>query len=296
MLKKLLFSLLFMGTFLNATAPTEESVTKLYIATFDRAPDKAGLDYWVYNSNLSQEEIAISFFEQQETKEKYPTGTSNEKFINSTYTNLFKRTPDDAGMNYWNDELNSGSIAKPIFIQAVVNGAQGDDAILLSNKTDIGLAFANSGSDDVSKAKNVLSNVTTNIESVTNTLNIFGLSLYSENEQKNQKFVNRYISDYAQVEKKIIDEDYASALTNIKDSVEKFSTGADFAYKLISEKKTGGVIFAATKGYMIPFIITALNLQPKDEKLAQFLAMGLIDILILRSAGKSDIEKVKQIY
>ena len=34
----------------------EKEVTKLYISTLGRAPDKAGLDYWV-NCGLSLEEV-----------------------------------------------------------------------------------------------------------------------------------------------------------------------------------------------------------------------------------------------
>ena len=70
-MKKLLlivsFLLLFVGVS-NATQPNNTSVAKLYVATFDRAPDSAGLDYWVNLSGLSLEEIATSFFDQPETK------------------------------------------------------------------------------------------------------------------------------------------------------------------------------------------------------------------------------------
>ena len=58
-----------------------KNVTKVYVATFDRAPDKAGLDYWVNNSGLSLEAIATSFFDQDETKALYPSGTSTSKEI-----------------------------------------------------------------------------------------------------------------------------------------------------------------------------------------------------------------------
>jgi len=43
--------------------PTKDEVAKLYVATFNRAPDSAGLDYWVNNSNLKLSQIAKSFFE-----------------------------------------------------------------------------------------------------------------------------------------------------------------------------------------------------------------------------------------
>ena len=162
-MRKLLLTLLLSTLFalsLHAQEPTNESVTKLYIATFDRAPDSAGLEYWVKNSNLSLEGIATSFFDQPETKNLYPTGTSTEAFIEAIYTNLFKRDPDTAGAEYWKKDLESGVVNKSVFILAVVNGAKDDDATLLANKTEVGLAFVNSGSNDVDQAKSIMSQIT----------------------------------------------------------------------------------------------------------------------------------------
>ena len=62
------------------TTPTQENVTKLYVAFFGRAPDQAGLNYWVTNSGLSLEGITQSFFDQQETKDKYGN-VENAAFI-----------------------------------------------------------------------------------------------------------------------------------------------------------------------------------------------------------------------
>ena len=88
MLKKLLMWLLLLTAIANATTPTQENVTRLYIATFDRAPDADGLKYWLH-SGLSLEQIAESFFDQKETKEKYPDELSDEDFIKEIYANLF---------------------------------------------------------------------------------------------------------------------------------------------------------------------------------------------------------------
>jgi hypothetical protein len=40
--------------------PTKEEVSKLYVATFNRAPDSQGLDYWVNDSSLNLNQIAQS--------------------------------------------------------------------------------------------------------------------------------------------------------------------------------------------------------------------------------------------
>ncbi len=147
-------------------APTSDEVTKLYVATFNRAPDSSGLTYWL-KSGLTLEEIAQSFFDQKETQELYPNDTDITAFVEAVYQNLFNREPDDDGLIYWTHELISQNITKNMFILAVINGALGDDAVILENKKEVGLAFANAGLNDVEDAINVMSKVTADPSSVT---------------------------------------------------------------------------------------------------------------------------------
>jgi len=151
-------------TSVQAETPTQDSVTRLYVATFNRAPDAAGLAYWVNDTDLSLEGIARSFFDQPETKRLYPSGTNAESFIRSIYHNLFNREPDPSGLAYWKNELESGSVQKSVFILAVINGAQdtetfGYDRTILENKKEVGLYFVETGLNDIDQAKTVMSNM-----------------------------------------------------------------------------------------------------------------------------------------
>jgi len=150
-----------------STGPTKEEVAKLYVATFNRAPDSAGLLWWTNSSNLTLSQIAQSFFDQPETKALYPEGTSNRDFIESVYQNLFNRAPDLAGWDYWENELNIGSFSKNRFIEAVINGAQGSDIVILTNKTDVGIAFADAGMNNEDDAKSIMKNITSDSSTVT---------------------------------------------------------------------------------------------------------------------------------
>ena len=151
-------------------AVTLSEVAKLYVATFNRAPDAAGMNYWV-NSGMSIEQIAQSFFDQSETQTLYPTGTSSSSFVTSVYDNLFNRTPDTEGLNYWVQQLDSNAVSKQNFILAVVNGALNSDATILDNKKSVGLDFVSKGLNDTSLAKNVMQNVNESSSSVTSALN-----------------------------------------------------------------------------------------------------------------------------
>ena len=161
------FIILFVSFFtitgiLYAQKADSESVARLYIASFGRAPDSAGLDYWVDKSGLSLEGIAESFFEQPEMKETYPDSSDTEGFITSVYRNLFLRDPDSAGLDYWKRELENRNISRDNFILAVINGALADtgdagDRDILNDRTEVGLYFADAGLDDKTLAQRVIS-------------------------------------------------------------------------------------------------------------------------------------------
>jgi hypothetical protein len=122
-------------------AVTKQEVTQLYVATFNRAPDATGLNFWV-NSGATIEEIAEIFFMMPETQNKYPEGTTDEEFINAIYQNVFGRDAEQEGLDYWVDVLGSGDSTRSQMILTVIEGAQGVDADVLANKTEVGLYYA----------------------------------------------------------------------------------------------------------------------------------------------------------
>ncbi len=172
---KIIFILLIISINLKAEVATKENVAKLYVATFNRAPDAIGLDYWVNQSGLSLENIAKSFFDQPETKETYASFSNIQEFILAVYTNLFARQPDIAGSSYWDNELSLGTIHSAEFILAAVNGAKDSDKTILDNKTTVGLAFAQAGLSDISDALDIMSAVTSSTQSVVDALEKYSL-------------------------------------------------------------------------------------------------------------------------
>lgn len=123
------------------TTATQANVTTLYIATFGRAPDAGGLNYWVNQSGLSLEEIAKSFFDQPETQAKFGT-SDNASFVAAIYQNVLGRAGEAGGVAYWVSQLDTGALTRDNIILAVLGGATGADATLLANRTESGLTFA----------------------------------------------------------------------------------------------------------------------------------------------------------
>ncbi len=172
-----LFKLLFISLllinliFASDQNPTREEVSKLYVATFNRAPDNGGLNYWTNSSGLKLSQIAQSFFDQIETQTLYPPETSNRDFVKAVYNNLFNRDPDTAGWDYWEMQLNANKFSKNRFIEAVINGAldneNGLDKTILDNKNEVGIYFADQGLNDTNDAKLVMLGITSSYSTVT---------------------------------------------------------------------------------------------------------------------------------
>ena len=96
--------------FQNNVAP----VVRLYFAYFNRLPDTSGLSYWIseYTSgNRTLAQISDSFQTSSEFTTTYGS-LQNPEFVTLIYQNLFSRTPDQGGYDYWLGELNSGAKTK----------------------------------------------------------------------------------------------------------------------------------------------------------------------------------------
>lgn len=175
---------------------TLPEVTKLYVATFNRAPDAAGINYWT-NSGMSIENIAQSFFDQPETKALYDTLTSNTDFVNAIYNNLFNRNAEQAGLEYWVSQLDAGNVSRNTAILAFINGAEANtsaqgilDSTILTHKQTVGLSFVQHGLEDVNLARSVIEGIDASESSVEQALlniddvaPITSLSVVSANDE-----------------------------------------------------------------------------------------------------------------
>ncbi len=150
-------------------------LTELYIASFNRAPDALGLDYWAsrLSDGMSLVDIAKSFFVQPETVAAYPASQPTEAFVGAVYNNVLGRTADTAGLNYWVGQLQTGAVSKDVFLLDVIYGARArtggvTDTLYLANKEAVGAHFALAqGLNDVNLAKVVMAGVDGTSASVT---------------------------------------------------------------------------------------------------------------------------------
>lgn len=138
---------LFDGQTSDSPTP-QEQIGNIYTGYFDRAPDPAGLAYWVdqLKQGMSLAAIAESFSVQPETTGLYPYLANDgagdpTNFVTQVYNNLFERDPGTAGLDFWVGELQGGKPVGQAIID-IVSGATGDDAEVVANKTQVGLYYA----------------------------------------------------------------------------------------------------------------------------------------------------------
>lgn len=125
-------------------------LVSLYVGYFNRAPDPAGLQYWIEQVEAGRDTntIAADFAASSEAKALYPFLTTPDvssptTFITSVYQNLFNRAPDAAGLAFWEGVLSAGTVSVADMIDAIIKGATtAPDSTTMNNKVDVGLDFA----------------------------------------------------------------------------------------------------------------------------------------------------------
>jgi len=87
--------------------PTQQDLTKLYLASFLRAPDLGGLNYWnaQLTSGSTLQTVGGTIFSIPIVLEIYPQGMSDRDFVEAIYQNVFGRKSDQGGLDYWMKEL-----------------------------------------------------------------------------------------------------------------------------------------------------------------------------------------------
>lgn len=124
---------------------------QIYLAFYGRPADPAGLAFWgqqFSNANmpLTLLGLASSYAANDVVKQMVDafalsveaqdvtTGTS-AAFVNAVYLNAFNRVAESTGNEYWSALVDGGKFTRAQIALVILNGAQGDDATMISKKT-----------------------------------------------------------------------------------------------------------------------------------------------------------------
>lgn len=81
---------------------------RIYQAAFDRAPDAAGLGFWIaaLDGGVPQRSVAKDFAASPEFQQLYGSKPSNAHVLDVLYRNVLHRAPDAEGYAFWLDALD----------------------------------------------------------------------------------------------------------------------------------------------------------------------------------------------
>ena len=83
---------------------------RLYQAAFDRQADIGGLEYWVdfLAGGGSLADAAAGFVNSPEFKARFGESPNTTELVTKFYDNVLHRAPDQAGLEYWTNQIESG--------------------------------------------------------------------------------------------------------------------------------------------------------------------------------------------
>lgn len=109
---------------------------RIYQAAFDRAPDRAGIGYWMkfLESGASLKEVAQGFVGSAEFRSLYGSNPSAEDFVSKLYSNVLHRAPEQAGYDFWVSAIKAGYSRADLLAEFAESDENVDQvAIIISN-------------------------------------------------------------------------------------------------------------------------------------------------------------------
>jgi hypothetical protein len=169
--------------------PNQTLIQKCYIAYYGRPADAEGLAYWSEQLDKSTGNLSAIinvFANSVEAQGLYGT-LSTTQVVTTLYDQLFGRTPEYTGLQYWVTNIDNGTFSRQSVMLQLLDGAQNSDALIINNKLSAASLFSNSfipgyGTEDIQDIRTWLSGVMTSVpyqEAVTAAITAIGVNLPS---------------------------------------------------------------------------------------------------------------------
>ena len=110
------------------------TIQGIYIALFGRPADPLGLEYFNNATNNGADLTAIGDLAATAEYQDRFDGMNNSQIVTAIYQSLFGRNPELAGLEFFVNALNNGTLNINNVAIAILDGAQGDDAALVEAK------------------------------------------------------------------------------------------------------------------------------------------------------------------
>jgi hypothetical protein len=110
------------------------TIQGIYIALFGRPADPAGLAFFNQATNNGQNLNAIGDLSASDEYQDRFEGLNNVQIVTKIYQDLFGRDPDAAGLAFFVAQLNAGTQNINTIAINILDGAQGNDLLVVNNK------------------------------------------------------------------------------------------------------------------------------------------------------------------
>lgn len=86
-----------------------DDIVRLYTGVLDRLPEEEGFAHWLdeVSEGAPLESLAASFAGSEEFLDGAESPTV-EQLVNALYANVLEREPDEAGYQYWQEQVDQG--------------------------------------------------------------------------------------------------------------------------------------------------------------------------------------------
>ncbi|MDO1582510.1 beta strand repeat-containing protein [Rhizobium oryzicola] len=117
------------------------TIQGVYVALFGRPADPTGLAYFNSVTSGGANLSAIGNLAATQEYQARFAGQNNVQIITAIYQSLFNRDPEAAGLNFFVDALNKGTLSVNNIAIAILDGAQGSDRTVVDAKVASANAF-----------------------------------------------------------------------------------------------------------------------------------------------------------
>lgn len=111
------------------------SIQGIYLALFGRPADPAGLAYWTAQSKNGADlsKVIDTMTKLPEATARF-SGLTDAALVTNIYLALFDRVPDAAGLAFFTEQLKSGKQTIGSLAINILDGASGNDLLLVQNR------------------------------------------------------------------------------------------------------------------------------------------------------------------
>jgi hypothetical protein len=87
---------------------------RLYQAAFDRAPDAAGLGYWIktMDAGAALDQVSAAFAGSKEFADLYGANASDSQFVQQLYQNVLHRPAEAGGYDFWMGAIEQHGVTR----------------------------------------------------------------------------------------------------------------------------------------------------------------------------------------